>query len=186
MAAEGQAQGRPLEDYREYLGLLARVQFDPRLQGKLDPSDIVQETLLKAHQAQGQFRRQGEAKTAAWLRKILANTLIDAVRRFCAGARDVHLERSLEAALEESSSRLEGWLAVEPSSPADKAGRQEEVLRVAQAPGPTAGGPAPGPGADAPARSGRGRHRPADGTEPHGGGRAPAPGDEEVTRDACQ
>src|SRR5262249_1658997 len=123
-----------LEAYRNYLRLLAGVQLDPRLRGKLDPSDVVQETLARAHEKAAQFHGSTGAERAAWLRQILASQLAQAVRRFLqAGKRDAARERDLHAALQESSARLEAVLAAEQTSPSERAVRDEELLRLARA-----------------------------------------------------
>ena len=127
------SEQRSLERYGDYLRLLARLQLSPRLQSKLDASDVVQQTLLQAHEGQAQFRGQSEGEWLAWLRAILANSLAAAVRRFSTESRDLGRERSLEADLDLSSSRLEGLLAADQSSPSERAGRAEELLRLAHA-----------------------------------------------------
>src|SRR5260370_22975124 len=107
MAEKAQGDPRRLEQYREYLRLLARLHVDPRLRGKLDPSDVVQETLLKAWQALDQFPGKTEGEVQAWLRTILANTLKDALRRFGGGNRHVARERALHSAREAAAAELE-------------------------------------------------------------------------------
>jgi RNA polymerase sigma-70 factor (ECF subfamily) len=133
MKADAQASGQVLERFRDYLSLLARLHMDPRLQGKIDLSGVVQQTLLDTHKAFGQFQRLPPDEQAAWLRRVLANNLKDEVRKLSAAVRNVGREISLEAALENSSVHLEAWLAQELSSPSQQAIRSEELLRLAQA-----------------------------------------------------
>src|SRR3954449_1800714 len=82
------ARDRLLESYRNYLRLVARAGVDPSLRGKADPSDLVQETLMKAHQHFDQFQGRTEPELAAWLRQILSRSLADLARRYrAAGTR---------------------------------------------------------------------------------------------------
>jgi len=122
-----------LERYRSYLRLLAEARLDRRLRAKLDPSDVVQQTLLHAHRAWNKFRGTSDGELAAWLRQILARNLLHCVRDFRRAKRDVSCERSMDAACDDSSARLKSWLAAEESSPSQKVQRMEEVLRAADA-----------------------------------------------------
>jgi RNA polymerase sigma-70 factor (ECF subfamily) len=125
--------GEALECFRDYLRLLARLQLDPRLRGKLDASDVVQQTLMEAYQALDGFRDRPPAQQAAWLRQILGRNLANWVRDFRAAKRDVTREQSLDAAADASSARLDAWLAAEQSSPSAQAERNEEAVRLAGA-----------------------------------------------------
>ena len=122
-----------LARFRDYLLLLARRRLGRQLQAKLDASDVVQQTLLEAHRDWPQLRGQGTAVQAAWLRQMLARNLANAARDLGRAKRDVARERSLQAALDESASCLEQWLAAEQSSPSQQAERHERALRVAEA-----------------------------------------------------
>jgi RNA polymerase sigma-70 factor (ECF subfamily) len=63
----------------------------------------------------------------------LANALAGAVRSFAADARNVHREQSLHTSLDDSSARLEIWLASEQSSPSERVSRNEQLLQLAKA-----------------------------------------------------
>ncbi len=120
-----------LENYREYLGLLGRLQLDPSMVGKVDVSGVVQLTLFEASQTD-QDEIAAEERVA-WLRRIFANNLLDEVRKFRTQARDIGRERAIEQAMETSASRVNEWLASQQSSPSHHAIRAEEELRLAKA-----------------------------------------------------
>ena len=122
-----------LEHYRSYLLLIAPIRLDRKIHGKLRPSDIVQQTMLEAHQAIESFRGENAAAQAAWLRQILARNLVNAVRDLTREKRDVYRERSIQADVEASASQLEEWLAADQSSPSQQAQRHERALLLAEA-----------------------------------------------------
>ncbi len=110
------------------------MQIGQRLQGKVDPADVVQETFLEAHRQFPQFRGTSEAEMAAWLRRILAGQLALLVRRYIGTkARDMNLERELGAQLDQSSEAIDRGLAASISTPSQRASRREQAVLLADA-----------------------------------------------------
>ena len=128
------ALGRRLEAHRDYLTILARMQIGQRLQGKVDPTDVVQETFLHAVRDAAQFRGSSDKELAGWLRQILAARLADLVRRYCGTrGRDVRLEQALQVELDRSSQALDRGLVSRLSSPSQQAARHEQAAWLAGA-----------------------------------------------------
>jgi RNA polymerase sigma-70 factor (ECF subfamily) len=127
--------GSILQLYWNYLHLLAEAQLDRRLRVRLSPSDLVQETFLEAHRDFPQFRGETEQEFIAWLRKILVNNLVVAVRRHVkAGKRDVRRDVSLEqvrASLDRSALQMAAVLAHNGTSPSARVLREEMLVRLA-------------------------------------------------------
>lgn len=133
-AGDAATLGLLLELYRRHLVLLARVQIGQRLQGKADPSDIVQEAFLDACRNFPRFAGSSEAQFVRWLRQILAAKLADLIRRYLGTrGRDVRLEQEVEHSFEQSSAALDSAFATAASSPSQQVARREQAVLVADA-----------------------------------------------------
>lgn len=132
-AMNSQPPTERLERFRHYLTLLARMEVGPGNLRHVDASGIVNATLATAHQQWDRFRGTNDAELAAWLRRMLACNLADAFRGIHRQKRDVRRERSLDAGLDQSCTRLEDWLVALQTSPSAKAVRSEQLMRLAWA-----------------------------------------------------
>jgi RNA polymerase sigma-70 factor, ECF subfamily len=127
------ALGKLLELYRNYLRLVARSLIGVALGVKLEPSDLVQETFLKAHREFGGFAGHQERELVAWLRRILARTLVDQVKHHRRQGRDLQREESLNVLLDRSDLKIQNALASGVPSPSEGAVRREQAVLLADA-----------------------------------------------------
>src|SRR5262245_18621213 len=67
--------------HRERLKRMVAVRIDRRLQGRIDPSDVIQETCLVASKQISSYATQPEMPFYLWLRWIAGQRLIDQHRR---------------------------------------------------------------------------------------------------------
>lgn len=81
-AGEGAALDRLFQSCRNYALLMARTQLGSWVQAKVDPSDLVQQSMLEAYQAFGAFEGRTEAEWLAWLRRILKHNAADLARHY--------------------------------------------------------------------------------------------------------
>jgi RNA polymerase sigma-70 factor (ECF subfamily) len=126
-----EALGQVFERLRAYLQVRAREQLDGRLQVKVSPSDVVQETLLEAHRGFDTFRGATRAELVLWIQGILNHRVQTAYRKYRgASKRNIARETGLHL-LDES--RRESALAITNSSPSGHAVVNEELRRLEEA-----------------------------------------------------
>jgi RNA polymerase sigma-70 factor, ECF subfamily len=132
-AGHAAALGRLLELYRNYLRLMARSLISQPLRSRLDASDLVQETFLKAQREFSSFFGSTEPELVAWLRQILVNNLADQVKLHRARKRDYRREEPMEVLLDRSSLAIQARLAAPLSSPSAHTSRREQAVLLADA-----------------------------------------------------
>jgi RNA polymerase sigma-70 factor (ECF subfamily) len=113
--------------HRDRLRRWVALRLDPRVRGRLSPSDVVQEVYLAAEQRLGHFRDQPEMPFAVWVRLLANQRLIEAHRRhLVAGARDATREVTIDRPSPTASAAdLADRLAGDLTSPSQAAVRNE-------------------------------------------------------------
>jgi RNA polymerase sigma-70 factor (ECF subfamily) len=133
MEPEEKSWDRALEELRPILLLVARQSVNPRLWKDVDPSGVVQETLVEALKGRPQFKGSGLPSLECWLRKILLHNLYDALRRIHRERRDVNRVVPIDQAVEDSTQRLQSQLTGQDASPSEIAMRKEDLFSLASA-----------------------------------------------------
>jgi RNA polymerase sigma-70 factor (ECF subfamily) len=128
-----EALGRLLEAQRTALHRLAEGRLGERIEVRVDASDIIQQTFLEAHRSFPQFAGQNARELMAWLQAILDHKVAGAVRdHTILLKRDVRREQSLDDS-QGGKGPLKQQLDAGLSSPSEKAIREEEGRRLAEA-----------------------------------------------------
>ncbi len=114
--------------HRERLRRMVALRLDPRLRGRVDPSDIVQETFLDATGRLADYLRDAPLPFYLWLRQLAGTRLAKAHRHHLgAHCRDIRRECRLaaEAVPGVSSATLADHLAGREGRPSEAAARAE-------------------------------------------------------------
>ena len=127
------ARNQLFEACRSFVAVMARVQLHRRLQSKIDPSDLVQQSMLDAHRALSDFQGHTPQEWLAWLKQIVQHNALDADKHYRGAARrDLRKER--EIGIADSAESHPAWSPVDPNpSPSHVAVIAERKLRLAAA-----------------------------------------------------
>jgi RNA polymerase sigma-70 factor, ECF subfamily len=120
-----------LECYRDHLRRMVATRLDRRLAPRLDPSDIVQESLAEAAGRMDDYLRSPTLPFFGWLRLIAYEHVRDAHRRHLfAQRRSITRERPVPEFNDESAIDLAGQLASHDTSPSNRLVREERCEQV--------------------------------------------------------
>jgi RNA polymerase sigma-70 factor (ECF subfamily) len=133
---EEACRGPLLERHRDRLRRMVALRLDPRLRGRVDPSDVIQEAFLEAVTRLPEYARGATMPFFLWLRLIAGQRLRIVHRRHLGvrardAGREVPLGRG--AFPEASSDALAAWLADGGPGPSEMARRAERGERLRSA-----------------------------------------------------
>lgn len=134
-AGDGDGWRELLARYHSRLRRMVALRLDPRLGGRFDPSDVLQETYLEAHAGLVEYLRDPPLPFFLWLRQLAGHRLgrlhRDHLGRKCRDvSREVSLYRGVPGA---SSAALAERLLGREGRPSEAAARLERKLRLEQA-----------------------------------------------------
>ncbi|MEM7476171.1 MAG: sigma-70 family RNA polymerase sigma factor [Planctomycetota bacterium] len=135
-AGDTEQLGQLLQFYFNYLTVLASTQLDHRLRKRLNPSDLVQETMMAAHRDFQAFRGNSPQELVGWLRQILINVLHGAIAKHVkAGKRDIRREVSIDQVVsnvDRSAANLASILPGRIDSPSSPVHNEERAANLAE------------------------------------------------------
>jgi RNA polymerase sigma-70 factor, ECF subfamily len=120
---------------RPRLRWMIRLRLDGRLQGRIDPSDVLQETFLEASRRLEDYIEKPELPFTLWLRVVTGQKLLDLARFHTRAKRDVRHDRVLpsEGVPNATGSALTDALVDAGTSPSQTILREEQRRNVAEA-----------------------------------------------------
>ena len=113
---------------RAYVRRVVQMRVQPQLQARIDPSDIVQETLVAASRGLDDFLTRRPTSFRVWLRGHALQRLVDAQRRHLSLKRDVRRETEFNEA---SSMAIVGGIF--SNRPSEQLMRRELVDQIGRA-----------------------------------------------------
>ncbi|MBA3482166.1 MAG: sigma-70 family RNA polymerase sigma factor [Pirellulales bacterium] len=135
-AGDGAAWGALLTAHQDRLARMVAFRMDPRLRGRIDEADVVQDAFVEASAHREAYFRAPTAPLFLWLRGVVSNKLLQ-IHRHHLGAhmRDAKRELLLEGPRKWNDTTAALWvhLTGHLTSPSVAAVREENKTRLAEA-----------------------------------------------------
>jgi RNA polymerase sigma-70 factor (ECF subfamily) len=128
-----EALGMLFSLHRKRLRRLIDFRLDARLRGRVDPSDVLQDSFMDASQRLPHFVQAPSVPFFVWLRQVAIQRLVEVHRRHLgAEKRSAHRERSVETTLQSNatSASLAFQLVSRLASPSDVLARNELTAQL--------------------------------------------------------
>lgn len=133
LGGDPEAVGQLLEDFRSRIARMLTVRMDPRLRGRVDASDVIQDTFLEVHNRLEDYRSRGDMPFFLWVRFLAGQKLVQMHRRHL-GTERRDARRELPDALRRmpgaSTITLAGALMSSGVTPSEVAMRMEDEERL--------------------------------------------------------